>query len=77
MYEFPAKSGGKAMRRENEKLIIDGNAIYELDLECVRKKQGKQEGNGRGLKTICRREFLPRAWLKKKQGNVRMLLKYA
>lgn len=35
------------MRRENEKLIIDGNAIYELDLECVRKKQGKQEGNGR------------------------------
>ena len=34
------------MRRENEKLIIDGNAIYELDLECVRKKQGKQEGNG-------------------------------
>ena len=28
-------------------LIIDGNAIYELDLECVRKKQGKQEGNGR------------------------------
>ena len=32
------------MRRENEKLIIDGNAIYELDLECVRKKQGKQEG---------------------------------
>ena len=35
------------MRRENEKLIIDGNAIYELDLECVRKKQGKQDGNGR------------------------------
>lgn len=25
-----------------EKLIIDGNAIYELDLECVRKKQGKK-----------------------------------
>lgn len=35
------------MRRENEKLIINGNAIYELDLECVRKKKGKQEGNGR------------------------------
>ena len=47
IYEFPAKSGGKVMRRENEKLIINGNAIYELDLECVRKKQGKQEGNGR------------------------------
>ena len=27
-----------------EKLIIDGNAIYELDLECVRKKQGKKQG---------------------------------
>ena len=26
------------MRRENEKLIINGNAIYELDLECVRKE---------------------------------------
>ena len=36
MYEFPAKSGGKAMRRENVKLIIDVNAIYELDLDCVR-----------------------------------------
>ena len=47
MYEFPAKSGGKVMRRENEKLIIDGNTVYELDLECVRKKQGKQEENGR------------------------------
>ena len=35
------------MRRENEKLIIDGNAIYELDLECVRKKQREQERKGR------------------------------
>ena len=35
------------MRRENEKLIIDGNAIYELDLECVRKKQKEQERKGR------------------------------
>ena len=39
MYEFPAKSGGKVMRRENEKLIIDGNAFYEIDLECVKKKK--------------------------------------
>ncbi|MFR5148951.1 MAG: hypothetical protein ACLTER_04990 [Ruminococcus sp.] len=81
------------MRRENEKLIIDGNAIYELDLECsakearktgrkwqvcgaVRRKKAVRKPY-RGLKTICRREFLPRAWLKKKQGNVRMLLEYA
>ena len=27
-----------------EKLIIEGNAIYELDLECVREKQGKKKG---------------------------------
>ena len=34
------------MRRENEKLIIDGNAIYELDLECVRiKNQQKDKEN--------------------------------
>ena len=35
------------MRRENEKLVIDGNAIYELDLECVRKKQKEQRRKGR------------------------------
>lgn len=36
------------MRRENEKLIIDGNAIYELDLECVRRKnQQKDKENSR------------------------------
>ena len=43
MYEFPTKSGGKVMRRENEKLIIDGNAIYELDLECVRRKNQQKD----------------------------------
>ena len=31
------------MRRENEKLIIDGNAIYELDLECVRRKNQQKD----------------------------------
>ena len=29
---------------KREKLIIEGNAIYELDLECVREKQGKKKG---------------------------------
>ena len=33
----------KVMRRENEKLIIDGNAIYELDLECVRRKNQQKD----------------------------------
>ena len=32
-----------SMRRENEKLIIDGNAIYELDLECVRRKNQQKD----------------------------------
>ena len=27
------------MATENNKLIIDGNAFYELDLDCVRKRQ--------------------------------------
>ena len=31
------------MRRENEKLIIDGYAIYELDLECVRRKNQQKD----------------------------------
>lgn len=35
--------GGMIMRRENEKLIIDGNAIYELDLECVRRKNQQKD----------------------------------
>ena len=29
------------MRRETEKLISNGNAIYELDLECVREEARK------------------------------------
>lgn len=40
----------------------------------------KKEGSPQtipGIKDNLRREFLPRAWLKKKQGNVRMLLEYA
>lgn len=26
------------MKSENNKLIIDGNAFYELDLDCVRRR---------------------------------------
>ena len=37
------------MRRKNEKLVIDGNAIYELDLECVRKKQESKGNVTKGL----------------------------
>lgn len=26
-----------------ERLVIDGNAIYELDLECLRKKEAERK----------------------------------
>ena len=28
---------------KKRKLVIDGNAFYELDLECIRQKEKKQE----------------------------------
>lgn len=28
------------------RLIIDGNAVYEIDEECMRKKQNKNSGRG-------------------------------
>lgn len=30
------------MDTENEKLILDGNAFYEIDLACIQKKQTEQ-----------------------------------
>lgn len=31
------------MKQKKEKLIIDGNALYEIDLECLEKKRRKQQ----------------------------------
>ena len=31
----------KIMDRKNIKLVINGNDVYELDLECIRRKQKK------------------------------------
>ena len=28
------------------RLIIDGNAVYEIDDECVKRKQGRNPGRG-------------------------------
>ena len=28
------------------RLIIDGNAVYEIDDECVKRKQGRNSGAG-------------------------------
>lgn len=30
------------MKENREKLVIDGNAFYEIDLECVREKEQKK-----------------------------------
>lgn len=30
---------GSESEEKKEKLIIDGNAVYEIDLECVKKKR--------------------------------------
>lgn len=32
------------MEEKKHKLIIDGNAIYELDLECLRRKKELEAG---------------------------------
>ena len=31
------------MEEKKEKLVIDGNAVYEIDLECLRRKKQKEE----------------------------------
>ncbi len=31
------------------RLVIDGNAVYEIDEECVLKKQKKYRNNGRSV----------------------------
>lgn len=33
------------MDTKKEKLIIDGNAVYELDLECLREKEKKKNND--------------------------------
>ena len=34
------------MRKERkEKLVIDGNEIYEIDMDCLRKKQMQKQRN--------------------------------
>jgi hypothetical protein len=37
------------MKREDQhRLVIDGNAFYELDLNCVKNRQGKKCGQKTG-----------------------------
>ena len=32
-------------KRKEAKVVLDGNAFYELDMECVRKKEEKKKRN--------------------------------
>lgn len=49
------------MNRENAKLILDGNAFYEIDLACLRAKEnqkihdrtaGSQKSQAAGKKSV-------------------------
>ena len=43
------------MKENNEKLVIEGNAFYEIDMECVREKEQKKrrmQKPGRQQETI-------------------------
>ncbi|MDO4337894.1 MAG: hypothetical protein Q4C91_07375 [Eubacteriales bacterium] len=31
------------MEEKKQKVVLDGNAFYEIDLECVRKKQKERQ----------------------------------
>lgn len=31
------------MERKESRLVIDGNAFYELDLECVRRRENRKK----------------------------------
>ena len=47
------------MKENNEKLVIEGNAFYEIDMECVREKEQKKrrmQKPGRQQKTMSERQ---------------------
>lgn len=35
-------------RNKQQRLVIDGNAFYEIDLECVEKRKGQKEKREQG-----------------------------
>ena len=47
------------MKENNEKLVIEGTAFYEIDMECVREKEQKKrrmQKPGRQQETISERQ---------------------
>ena len=51
--EKEKKHKGEKMDSEKERLILDGNAFYEIDLSCLREKKAK--GNNRKADLIPER----------------------
>lgn len=39
--------GRSLMEERKQKLVIEGNALYELDLECLRKKEAERAAGKR------------------------------
>lgn len=39
--QIPVK--GEKMQKENHRLMVEGNALYEIDLDCVRSKKEQEE----------------------------------
>lgn len=44
------------MEKKKEKLILDGNAFYEIDLQCMEKKARREEEKKKQKKNIPKRQ---------------------
>ncbi|MFQ8688934.1 MAG: hypothetical protein ACLRVB_12360 [Blautia sp.] len=48
------------MEEKKEKLVVDGNAVYEIDMDCVKKRQRRTGGNGKNSTGSHRPENFPK-----------------
>lgn len=44
------------MEEKKQKLVIDGNAFYELDLECVRRKELERRSKQKTISSDSKRK---------------------
>lgn len=44
------------MKQEQTRLVVDGNAFYEIDLECVQKKRKQREEKERRQRKTGQRD---------------------
>lgn len=58
------------MKSETERLIIDGNTIYELDLECLKRK-AKPCGMGQKSEKSAQKKTNPTAYYNTKKSGQR------